>query len=137
MTLTARSAHFTFPKAIKYKDFLKIYPNFFNTFLELTKQVPEEPEFSTMILNQDLVALKHNRKPEGYNRQGKVRLVFPLTKGQVKFYIYRNTRSEEIPRVAEALSKLLLKSKAKPKLSHKLTWDEMVLYRLKEAKLKK
>lgn len=137
LTITARSAHFTFPKTIKYKDLAKVWPEFFQEFLELTKQVPEELEFSAMILNQDMAALRSNRKPEGFNRQGKVRLVFPITRGQVKFYLYRNTRSEEIPRVAEQLTKVFAKSKAKPKLNPKLSWDEMVLYRLKDAKLKK
>ncbi len=137
MTIIARSAHFSFPKTVRYKDLLRVYPEFFTTFLDQTKQVPEEPEFGAMLLSTDLASLKANRKPEGFNRQGKVRMVFPITDGDVKFYIYRSTRSEEVPKVAELLSKLLLKSKGKPKLSHKLTWDEMVLYQLKDAKIKR
>lgn len=122
-----------FPKEVKYRDLLKVYPDLMTKFLEATKQLPEEQELVRMVIRQDQRDLEKNRKPEGYNRQGKVRMIFPLTDGQVRFYIYRGSRSEEIGLVAEIISKLL----AKRRLRHRIEWDLMVLYREKEAKSKK
>lgn len=131
--VVARSAHFVLAKGVKYKDLGKVYPELLGKFLEATHQMPEEPELVRMLIRADQKDLEKNRKPEGYNRQGKVRLIFPLTDNQVKFYIYRGSRSEEIGLVAEQLSKVL----SRRRLKHRIEWDLMVLYREKEAKGKK
>ena len=52
--------------------------------LENADQVPEEEEF-TMILHLNLDDLEQNRKPEGYIRKARVRIVFPLDRKE--FYI--------------------------------------------------
>jgi mRNA-degrading endonuclease RelE of RelBE toxin-antitoxin system len=122
--MRARSAHFTFDKKVKYKDLEKAFKELFNTFLEETGQMPhEEPEYSEILLEENLRDLRKNRKPEGYNRDGSMRLMFPIAE-RVEFYIYSRAKSAEVPRVAETLSKILQKAG----LKHQLDWDKMLLF---------
>lgn len=131
--MIARSAHFTFDKKVKYKDLTKAFPEIFKKFLEQTGQMPEEEEYARMLVKTNIKDLEANRKPEGYNRQGRVRLIFPISKdGIVRFYIYRGSKSEEIGQMATIVSKILTQRK----LKHKLEWDKMVLYNIKERKKK-
>lgn len=132
--MIARSAHFTFDKKIKYKDLVKAFPDLYDKFLEETNQMPEEEEYARMLIKANMKDLEANRKPEGYNRQGRVRMIFPIPKDRVvRFYIYRHSKSEEVGRLANVLSKLLNQKR----LKHKIDWDKMVLYHLKEKKNKK
>ena len=131
--MIARSAHFTFDKKIKYKDLVKVFPDLYTMFLEETNQTPEEEEYARMLIKANMKDLEANRKPEGYNRQGRVRMIFPISKDKlVRFYIYRSSKSEEIGRLANMFSKLLNQKR----LKHKIDWDKMVLYALKERKKK-
>jgi hypothetical protein len=132
-SMIARSAHFTFDKKIKYKDLVKVFPDLYKMFLEETNQTPEEEEYARMLIKANMKDLEANRKPEGYNRQGRVRMIFPISKDKhIRFYIYRSSKSEEIGRLANMLSKLLNQKR----LKHKIDWDKMVLYALKERKKK-
>jgi hypothetical protein len=129
--MIARSAHFVFPKKIQFKHLAKVFPDVFNFFLNETKQIPEEEEYVRMLVKSTIKDLEKNRKPEGYNRQGRVKMIFPIRRdGKVEFYIYRHAKSEEIGRIANGISKML----SKKKLKHKIEWDKMVLYKLKEKR---
>jgi len=131
--MIARSAHFVFDKKVQYKDLARAFPEIFKKFLEQTGQMPEEEEYARMLVKTNLKDLEANRKPEGYNRQGRVRLIFPISKdGIVRFYIYRGSKSEEIGQMATIVSKILTQRK----LKHKLEWDKMVLFIIKERKKK-
>ncbi len=122
--MRARSAHLTFDKRVKYKDLEKVFKDLFTTFLEETGQMPrEEPEYAEILLEENLRDLRKNRKPEGYNREGAMRLIFPIAPA-VEFYLYSRAKSSEVPRVAELLSKHLTKAG----LKHQLQWDLMLLY---------
>jgi len=132
--MIARSAHFAFDRKIKYKDLVKVFPDLYKMFLEETNQTPEEEEYARMLIKSNMKDLEANRKPEGYNRQGRVRMIFPISKDRVvRFYVYRSSKSEEIGRLAHLISKLLNQKR----LKHKIDWDKMVLYILKERKKKK
>ena len=86
-----------------------------------------------MLLRNDLEDLTANRKPSGYNRNNKVRLMFPLREdGLVEMFIYRSTRDEDIVRVTNLISDYLNEHK----LDHEVKWDEMFLYELKERRKK-
>ena len=131
--MIARSAHFTFDKKIKYKDLVKAFPDLYKKFIEETGQMPEEEEYARMLIKANMKDLQNNRKPEGYNRQGRVRMIFPLSKDKlVRFYIYRNSKSEEIGHLANILSKVL----SQKRLKHKIDWDKMILHALKDKKKK-
>ena len=131
--MIARSAHFIFDKKVHYKDLVKAFPEIFKKFLEQTGQMPEEEEYARMLVKTNLKDLEADRKPEGYNRQGCVRLIFPISKdGIVRFYLYRGAKSEEIGQMAAVVSKILTQRK----LKHKIEWDKMVLFNIKDRKKK-
>ncbi|MEM2870435.1 MAG: hypothetical protein QW379_08470 [Thermoplasmata archaeon] len=125
--MIVRSGHIIFTKKVKYKDLAKVFPDLMKLFLKESGQMPEDEALTRVLIKTNMVDLQNNRKPEGFNRDNKLRMIFPITKGEVSFYIYRSTRSEEVVRITELLS-AFLKSKGLP---HRVDWDRMVLYRLK------
>lgn len=132
--MIVRSGHIVFPKKIKYKDLAKVFPDLMRLFLKESGQMPEEESLVRILIRSNVLDLQANRKPEGYNRDNKLRLVFPINKdGEVSFYVYRSTRSEEVARLTEILSGFL-KQKGIP---HKLEWDKMLLYQYKERRARR
>ncbi len=126
--MRARSGHIRFDKKVKYSDLLPIYREVYQRFLEETDQIPEEePEYAEILLEQNLLDLRSNRKPEGYNRSGCMRLIFPIS-DDVEFYFYGRGMNTEVPRVTELVSKMLKKEG----LKHKVEWDQMILYQKKK-----
>ena len=122
--MNVRSGHIRFDKRVKYGDLVPIYTELYHRFLEETNQYPEEEsEFVDVVLQKNLKDLKENRKPEGFNRAGNMRMVFPISE-QVEFYLYGATRSSEVARVTESMSRLLKKGG----LKHEVAWDRMTLY---------
>ena len=125
--MRAHSGHIKFEKKIKYSDLLPIYREIYERFLEETDQIPEEePEYADILLEQNLLDLRSNRKPEGYNRSGTMRLIFPIS-DEVEFYLYGRDTDTEVPRVTELVSKML----AKEGLKHTIEWDQMLLIKKK------
>ena len=126
--MRAQSGHIKFEKKVKYSDLLPIYREIYERFLEETDQVPEEePEYAEILLEQNLLDLRSNRKPEGYNRSGNMRMIFPIS-DDVEFYIYGRGTNSEVPRLTELVSKML----SKEGLKHKIEWDQMLLYQEKK-----
>ena len=126
-----RSGHFVFKKSMKWKDMLPAYEAMFRLFLQETAQVSDDELFDRMLIRQDLEDLTKSRKPSGYNRNNKVRLVFPLRdEGPITMYIYRSSRDEDIVRVTNLISDYLNEHG----LDHEVKWDEMFMYELKERK---
>jgi hypothetical protein len=126
-----RSGHFVFKKGTKWKDLLPAYEGMYKLFLQETAQLSDEEFFDRMLIRQDLEDLTKNRKPAGYNRNNKVRLLFPLRDdGVIEMYIYRSTRDEDIVRVTNLISDFLNERG----LEHEVKWDEMFLYELKERR---
>jgi hypothetical protein len=126
--MRAQSGHIRFDGKVKYSDFLPIYREIFERFLEETDQVPEEePEYADVLLEQNMLDLRNNRKPEGYNRSGSMRMIFPIS-DDVEFYFYGRGNDVEVPRVTELVSKMLKKEG----LKHKVEWDQMLLYEKKK-----
>ena len=120
--MRAKSGHIIFKKGTKYKDLLKVYDKLFIKFLEETDQVPEEEDITQMMLRTNLMDIEANRKPEGYNRYGSMRLIFPID-SKMQFYIYSPAKSTKVVKVTERLSKMLQKKG----LKHTIEWDQMVL----------
>ena len=122
--MKARSGHFIFDKKVRYKDMASVFKPLFLKFLEETGQMPVEKDSVEVLVEENLRDLKKNRKPEGHNREGFMRMIFPIVPKGVSFYIYTRAKTTETVRVAESLSRVL----AKHKLKHAVEWDKMLLY---------
>jgi hypothetical protein len=132
--MIVRSGHIVFPRKIKYKDLARVFPDLMKLFLKESGQMPEDEALVRILVRSNVADLQANRKPEGYNRDNKLRFVFPIAKsGEVSFYVYRSTRSEEVARLTEMMSGFL-KQKGIP---HKLEWDKMLLYQYKERRARR
>ncbi len=78
------SVHYILKDGSDYKDLAPVFQDVLMTVLSAADQVPEEEEF-TMILHLNLDDLRENRKPEGYLRKARVRIVFPTDRKE--FYV--------------------------------------------------
>lgn len=126
--MRAQSGHIRFDKKVKYSDILPIYRDVFERFLEETDQIPEdEPEYTEVLVEQNLLDLRNNRKPEGYNRSGSMRMMFPIS-DDVELYFYGRGNDSEVPRITELVSKMLKKEG----LKHEVEWDKMLLLEKKK-----
>ena len=77
--------HFVLKGKSNYKSLAPVFPDLLKVLLEGIGQMPEEEEILQMYIELNLADLSQNRKPEGYNRKGKVRLVFPIERKE--FYL--------------------------------------------------
>ncbi|MCG7840704.1 MAG: hypothetical protein MIO87_02210 [Methanomassiliicoccales archaeon] len=117
--MKASSGHFVLNDQVEYRDIAEVFPDVLKLFLEETDQVPEDAEIMNMFLHLNQVELLNNRKPEGYNRKGRMRLIFPMTR--MEFYIKGSSKSGEVVRVTEKISKLLTRSG----MDHELEWNAL------------
>ncbi|MCQ2070861.1 MAG: hypothetical protein MJZ68_07000 [archaeon] len=83
------SVHFILKGKSDYKDLAPVFPKILKTALEISDQVPEEEEME-MIVQLNLDDLEQNRKPEGYIRKARIRMVFPLDRKEFYFQSYNN-----------------------------------------------
>ncbi|MBR6038776.1 MAG: hypothetical protein IKP53_08670 [Candidatus Methanomethylophilaceae archaeon] len=77
--------HFVLKGKSNYKSLAPVFPDLLKVLLEGIGQMPEEEEILQMYIELNMADLSQNRKPEGYNRKGKVRLVFPIERKE--FYL--------------------------------------------------
>ena len=121
-TMKAESGHVIFKDKFKYKDLQSCFEEMMKVFLEETDQMPDEDEILQMFMKINMMDIEKNRKPEGYNRRGRMRMVFPLTKGKKQFYIRADSKTAETVRITERLSKILKKAG----LPHTVEWDKLL-----------
>ncbi len=119
--MRARSGHIVLGPKVGFRDLEPIFRDLFALFLEESEQTRDDPEFFEIILEENLRDLRNDRKPEGFNRDGTMRLIFPLSERK-EFYLYSNSRSVEVPRVTQALSQLLQQNK----IRHEIEWDGLL-----------
>jgi hypothetical protein len=117
--MKATSGHFMFDEDFQYSELADAFPEILTTFLEETDQMPDDDDVLQMFIFLNEQALRKNEKPEGYNRKGRMRLVFPL--GSRQFYIKSNLAGSEVVRLAEKVSKILTKAEIK----HTLQWNAL------------
>ena len=127
--MKGRSGHIVFDRKVTFRQLLPVFRPMFLKFLEETQQMPEDPESLDVLLEENLRDLRKGRKPEGYNREGAMRLIFPLTDTRIEMYVYSKTRTTDVPRVVEMISRMLQKAK----LKHAIEWDKLTLYQEKKA----
>jgi len=117
--MKASSGHLVLNDRTEYQELAEIFPELLKLFLEETDQVPEDPEIMQMFIHLNQMDLEANRKPEGYNRKGRMRLIFPTNR--MEFYVKGSSKSGEVVRVAEKISKLLTRNG----LDHDLEWNTL------------
>ena len=115
-----RSGHIVFDRSVTWRKLVPVFRPLFLKFLEESEQMPQDPEILTVLLEENLRDLKANRKPEGYNREGSMRMIFPISE-KVEFYVYSRTKPTDVARVAEQLSRVLQKYR----LRHGIEWDRL------------
>jgi hypothetical protein len=119
--MKAESGHIIFKEKFKYKDLQGCFNELMRVFLEETDQMPDEDEILQMFLRINMMDIEKNRKPEGYNRRGRMRMVFPLTKGRKQFYVRADSKTAETVRITERLGKVLKKAG----VPHTIEWDKL------------
>ncbi|WP_019177293.1 hypothetical protein [Methanomassiliicoccus luminyensis] len=117
--MKATSGHFVFDDSFEFKDLEEVFPEILTNFLEETDQMPDDDDVMQMFIFLNVQALRRNEKPEGYNRKGRMRLIFPI--GENQFYIKSNNASSEVVRLGEKISKMLSKAGIK----HTLEWNAL------------
>ena len=106
-----------------------VYKDLYLTFLEESKQMPEETEVLNVLIHNNMVDLEQNRKPEGYNRAGEMRLIFPIRDSKtLNFYIYSYFKGNKVPEVTDKLSDILTKNG----LEHDVEWNKMIWHSLSD-----
>ena len=121
--MRARSGHIKFDKKVKWKNLVPAFKPLFLKFLEETQQLPEDMESVEVLVEENLRDLRLNRKPEGYNRDSAMRMIFPIS-SEVEFYIYGRGKTVEVARVTEQVSRVLQKYR----LKHTIEWDKLLLF---------
>ncbi len=121
--MRARSGHIKFDKKVRWKNLVPAFKPMFLKFLEETQQMPEDMESVEVLVEENLRDLRLNRKPEGYNREGMMRMIFPISP-EVEFYIYGRGKTVEVARVTEQVSRVLQKYR----LKHTIEWDRLRLF---------
>lgn len=114
----ALTGHIKFQANFRYRQLAPIFSEIMTVFLQETDQMPEEKDILRMFIELNLRDLRENRKPEGYNRKGRMRLIFPLDAKEM--YIQGNSASTEVVRITERIAKLLQKRGVK----NTIEWEE-------------
>lgn len=112
-----------FDKKVRWKNLVSAFKPLFLKFLEETQQMPEDLESVDVLVEENLRDLRVNRKPEGYNREGSMRMIFPIS-NDVEFYIYGRGKTVEVARVTEQVSRVLQRYR----LKHTIEWDKLRLF---------
>ena len=115
------SKHFVLKGKSDYKDLAPVFPDILKMFLESIDQMPEEEELLQMLIELNTIDLEMNRKPEGYNRKGKVRLVFPMESKE--FYIKTYSKTTDLKPIAENISDMLKSAGVKFDMKENLDVD--------------
>jgi len=116
----AQSGHIVCCPSFKWKALAPIFDNLLRGFLKESGQMPPEEDIIKMFVKLNMIDLEKNRKPEGWNRRGRVRMVFPIT-NQPQMYLRSSMKSAEVVRITESMSALLKKAK----ISHKVKYDDL------------
>ena len=110
--MKAYSYNFVLKGKSSYKDLAPVFPDILKLILKENDhfQSDEDEESREMFIELNMSDLEANRKPEGYNRKGKYRLIFPIdVKG---FYIRTMVgKSNEIKRIGDNIAEMLTTAK--------------------------
>lgn len=122
------SVHFILKGKSDYKDLAPVFPDILRSALVIADQVPEEEEL-TMIIQLNLDDLEKNRKPEGYIRKARIRMVFPLDRKEFYLQSY-NPKIVDLGKIRETVSEILTKGG----VGFDVTEDDDILFDLPSKK---
>ncbi|WP_400205618.1 hypothetical protein [Methanomethylophilus alvi] len=122
------SVHFILKGKSDYKDLAPVFPEILRSALVIADQVPEEEEL-TMIIQLNLDDLEKNRKPEGYIRKARIRMVFPLDRKEFYLQSY-NPKIVDLGKIRETVSEILTKGG----VGFDVTEDDDILFDLPSKK---
>jgi len=113
------SGHIIFPQNFEWKQLEKSFRGMMELFFKETNEMEDEPDHRDVIIMLNMLDIKNNRKPEGYTREGKLRLIFPLNRKEIT--ILASLPENYVRDVSEDISKYL----ASKKIRHILEFDQM------------
>ena len=122
------SVHFILKGKSDYKDLAPVFPEILRSALVIADQVPEEEEL-TMIIQLYLDDLEKNRKPEGYIRKARIRMVFPLDRKEFYLQSY-NPKIVDLGKIRETVSEILTRGG----VGFDVTEDDDILFDLPSKK---
>ena len=122
------SVHFILKGKSDYKDLALVFPEILRSALVIADQVPEEEEL-TMIIQLNLDDLEKNRKPEGYIRKARIRMVFPLDRKEFYLQSY-NPKIVDLGKIRETVSEILTRGG----VGFDVTEDDDILFDLPSKK---
>lgn len=129
--MKAYSGHIVFNDKFTWKSLEKVYSDLFNLFINESKIVPGEINNPQVVLYENLMDIKKGRKPEGYNREGKLRFYF-VENEKKEMVIVRDKAipADEVREVTEKVSKFL----SSRKIKHNVEWDKLYLIEMRRKK---
>ncbi|MGN1045388.1 MAG: hypothetical protein ACI4Q9_05480 [Candidatus Methanomethylophilaceae archaeon] len=108
----AYSYHFIFQEGTQYIDLVPSFPDVLNIILKENDHFQgneaSDEENRDMFVQLNRQDLEENRKPEGYNRKGKYRLIFPMDR--MEMYIKSTSngiKPADLKRVGEKIQEIL------------------------------
>ena len=122
------SVHFILKGKSDYKDLAPVFPEILRSALVIADQVLEEEEL-TMIIQLNLDDLEKNRKPEGYIRKARIRMVFPLDRKEFYLQSY-NPKIVDLGKIRETVSEILTRGG----VGFDVTEDDDILFDLPSKK---
>ena len=129
VAMKAKSGHITLTTSASFKKLAPVYEELYMKFLKEAGQLPEDDEIVQTYIRSNMMDIEKDRKPEGYNRPGEMRLIFPMDTKEVSFYVYSPFKSQKVVKVTESLSKVLRENGFK----HSIDWDQMLIDQAKRA----
>jgi len=105
------SVHFVLGKGSDYKDLAPIFLEMFKMLLEEIEHVLEDEGVLEMFIETNVSDLLKNRKPEGYNRKGRIRLVFPMDRKE--FYLKTYSKNADLNNLTTKYTALMKEAKIK------------------------
>ena len=120
----AYTGHIVLNDRYSYRSLAHVYPDIYKKVIEAGEatNTQEDPTLTDVLLEDNMKALKADKKPAGINRfdVGGVRLIFPIRDDkQVEFYVSKQSRCPEVVGLTESISSILKKAG----LKHTTTYD--------------
>jgi len=110
------TTHFILKGKSDYKSLAPVFKDILKALLEEIGQMPEEEEIFLMYVDLNMADIERNRKPEGYNRKGKMRLIFPMDRKE--FYLKSYNKATDMTKMTNTISGLLTSVGVKFEIVH-------------------
>jgi hypothetical protein len=126
------TGHIIFDNNLQWKDLEKVFPDLLHYFIEESRIEKTDSLNLNSIIEENMIDIKKNRKPEGFNREEKLRFYFNEIDGKKQMIIIRDKAipNDDIKIVSEKISKFLNSKKIK----NILEFDKLYYIEFKKKK---